>query len=142
MKKNILLCVLLVAVMMISIITNSCSSSGFEDIKWTLDSMGDIGNPQSVIEGTTVTATFSSKEGKISGSAGCNNYFGGYDIKDGLSVGMLASTEMWCGDTEGVMDQELEYLKTLQTAESYKVKGEELHITCGEKVLIYKTRIN
>jgi heat shock protein HslJ len=35
------------------------------------------------------------------------------------------------------MDQETEYLKILQAAESYTVKGSTLTIDCGDEVLIY-----
>jgi heat shock protein HslJ len=114
------------------------SSAGFEDITWVLESYGDSGNPQPVIEDTTVTATFTSEEKQVSGSAGCNGYFGGYEVKDGLSVGMLAHTEMYCMEPEGVMDQETGYLEILGKAESYTVSGDRLEIDCGDKVLVYK----
>ena len=50
---------------------------------------------------------------------------------------MLGNTEMWCGEPEGRMDQETEYLKILQAAKSYTVKGSTLTIDCGNNVLIY-----
>ena len=114
------------------------STAEFEDIKWVLVSYGDTGNPQPVIEGTTVTATFLSEEKQVSGSAGCNHYFGSYEVKDGLSVGMVGHTEMYCMEPEGVMDQETEYLAILQMAESYTVKGSRLEIDGGGKVLVYE----
>ena len=115
------------------------SSDKLEDVKWVLESYGDRDNPRDVIEGTEVTATFNSEDNRVTGVASCNNYFGGYEIKDGLSVGMLANTEMWCGEPEGRMDQETEYLTILQAAESYTVKGSTLTIDCGDDVLIYTT---
>ena len=50
---------------------------------------------------------------------------------------MLGSTEMYCMDPEGVMDQEQAYLKTLGEAESYKIANDILTVYCGDNVLIY-----
>jgi heat shock protein HslJ len=116
--------------------------TALEDVTWVLESYGEQGNLQAVLTGSEITAEFKGEEGQVGGSAGCNHYFGGYEAKgDGLSVSMLASTEMYCDDPEGVMDQELQYLKTLQTAESYKVQDGELHISCADnQVLIFHAR--
>jgi len=109
-----------------------------EDIRWVLESYGEQGNLTPVIEGTRITATFESDEGQVRGSAGCNSYFGGYEIDEGLSITTLGHTEMYCMDPEGVMDQETEYLKILQTAESYRIQDGKLQINCGNQlVLIY-----
>ena len=138
MKKYGILLMVLAAVLILAF--TGCSGSAankLEDVKWVLESYGDRDNPQNVIDETEVTATFNSEDDRVTGSAGCNQYFGGYEIKDGLSVGMLANTEMWCGEPEGRMDQETEYLKILQAAESYTIKGSTLTIDCGDNVLIY-----
>ena len=138
MKKYLLRLMLLTAALILAFTGCSGSSANeIEDTKWVLESYGDRDNPQNVIEGTEVTATFNSEDGRVTGVAGCNNYFGGYEIRDGLSVGMLANTEMWCGEPEGRMDQETAYLKILQAAKSYTVKGSTLTIDCGDDVLIY-----
>jgi heat shock protein HslJ len=70
---------------------------------------------------TTVTALFGAA-GNITGSAGCNSYAGSYTHRgqNGISVGPLATTLMYCGDP-GVMDQETVYLANLQSAASYQV---------------------
>ena len=141
MKKYGIVLVVLIAALILAITGCSGSSSAeLEDIKWILESYGDRDNPRDVIEGTEVTATFNSEDDRVTGVAGCNNYFGGYEINDGLSVGMIGNTEMWCGEPEGRMDQETEYLKILQAAESYTVKGSTLTIDCGDNVLIYTSQ--
>ncbi len=138
MKKIIILMAVLTVVMILSFTgCNGSSSDTLEDVKWMLESYGNRDNPQDVLEGTQITATFNSEDDRVTGSAGCNTYFGGYEIKDGLSIGMLANTEMWCGEPEGRMDQETEYLKILQTAKSYTIKGSQLTIDCGDNVLVY-----
>lgn len=136
-KYGIIIAVLTATLILAFSGCSGSSASELEDTKWILESYGDSGDPQDVIEGTEITATFNSEDDRVTGSAGCNSYFGGYEIKDGLSVGMLANTEMWCGEPEGRMDQETEYLKILQAAEDYTVKGSTLTIDCGDDVLIY-----
>src|SRR4030042_878548 len=138
MKRYGVILIVLTAALILAFTGCSDSSSGkLEDITWVLQSYGDPDNPKDVIEGTEITATFNSEDDRITGSAGCNSYFGGYEINDGLSVGMLANTEMWCGEPEGRMDQETEYLKILQAAEDHTINDGTLTIDCDDDVLIY-----
>ena len=75
-----------------------------EDTTWVLESYGEQGNLQAVLEDTEITAVFDSAEGKVSGSAGCNNYFASYQINNNeLSISAIGSTEMYC---EGLREQE------------------------------------
>jgi heat shock protein HslJ len=94
---------------------------GLENTAWTLKSYGAAENPQPLVEDTEITANFNPAESRVHGSAGCNNYFGGYKIDKGLSISMLASTEMYCMEPEGVMDQETGYLRILESAEDYAI---------------------
>jgi len=72
----------------------------------------------------------------------CNSYFGGYEVEGNqlLIPGPIGATEMYCAEPEGVMDQEQEYLATLQLAESYDIDGDELRISCGSQILIYSAQ--
>ena len=109
-----------------------------EDIMWILESYGEPRNLQTVLEGTEITALFDSTEGQVRGSAGANNYFGSYQIsKNKVSIQQIAHTEMYRLDPEGVMEQEQQYLKALQVAESYEIMDGKLRITCGAEVLIF-----
>jgi heat shock protein HslJ len=79
-----------------------------------------------VMAGTRVSAEFT-EDGQITGNAGCNNYFGSSSAdQEAISIGPLASTEMYCADPEGVMDQENAYLAAIQKAATYKVGAGEL----------------
>ncbi len=114
-------------------------SGVLEDIMWILESYGEQGDLQAVLEGTEITAIFDSAEGQITGSAGANHYFGAYQIsKNKLSIQEIAHTEMYRLDPEGVMEQEDYYLKTLQAAESYEISVGKLQITSGNQVLIFR----
>jgi heat shock protein HslJ len=93
-----------------------------------------------VIPGTEVTIEF--EDGRLGGSAGCNNYFGAYEV-DGNQVaisGPLGSTRMMCGAPEGVMEQEQAYLAALQQAASFEATDEQLLISdsSGQVILRYK----
>ena len=138
MKKVFLVALALGMVMSIFSATG-CSSGGadLEGKRWVLESYGDADNLTKVIDGTEVTAEFA--KGQVNGSAGCNNYFGSYEVSGkNLTFGPVASTEMYCMDPEGVMDQEYAYLQALGKAETYEIKGGKLLITCtGDQALTF-----
>ena len=94
-----------------------------------------------VVAGTQLTATFST-DSRVSGSSGCNSYFGRADAKTGtLSVGPLASTMMAC-QADGVMPQEQRYLAALQAATSFVVSGDELRLgrSASDVSLVYSSK--
>jgi heat shock protein HslJ len=79
------------------------------------------------IPGTTITATF--EDGQLRGSAGCNTYFGSYQVDgDVINVGQLGMTEMACLEPDGVMDQELMYLDFLGDARIFHFSNGQLQI--------------
>lgn len=94
---------------------------------WTLDSIYSGDAVSSVISGTTITAVFDA-EGKISGSAGCNQYFGSYTATGtSLSIGSVGSTKMHCpGD--GIMLQEMQYLAALGKTAGFSIAGSRLSL--------------
>ncbi len=76
---------------------------------------------------TAMTAVFA-EDGQLSGSAGCNNYFGPYTTDgDAISIGPLASTRKLCADEE-LMAQEAAYLTALETAATYKITGSTMEM--------------
>ncbi len=114
-------------------------SGGLEDIMWLLESYGEQGDLQAVLEGTEITAIFDSAEGQVTGSAGCNSYFARYEASGNeLSILELAWTEMGCLEPQGILEQETQYLQALQSAESYKIEDGKLQITSGNQVLIFR----
>ncbi len=108
-----------------------------EGTRWVLESYGDPDSPQAVLEDTEVTAWFS--HGEVNGSAGCNSYSGSYEI-DGqnITIDSISSTEMYCLDPEGVMDQEEQYLSALGQAERFQIEDGKLEIFySGDQVLSF-----
>ena len=85
------------------------------------------------IEGTEITLRF--EEGRVRGSSGCNTYDGGYTLgEDGaFNAGQIAVNEIGSKETKGVMDQEVEYLRNLQGADTLARDDTELTIEGGGK---------
>ncbi len=108
-----------------------------EDTLWTLVSYGDPSNPQGVLEDSEITAEFDSAEGTVNGSAGCNNYFGSYEV-DGETITFdpLGSTMMACPEPEGIMDQETAYLAALGSAVTYHIEGDRLEMRNADGALV------
>ena len=141
MKNITRILVALLVLLTIGLAACGTKAEALEDTTWVLESYGGPVNLQAVLEGTEITALFDSAKGQVDGSAGCNGYFGGYEAKGKeLSISHLASTEMWCALPEGVMEQEQEYLTVLQTAESYQIQDGQLHLTCGQQVLVFRRK--
>lgn len=85
--------------------------------------------------GTHLTVAF--KDGKVSGSSGCNSFHGPFKVDgNALSIGPLATTRKWCSK-EGVMEQEREFIAALQTATTWAIdRGMlDVHRKDGERVL-------
>jgi heat shock protein HslJ len=83
------------------------------------------GGVQSLLAGTQITAVFGS-DGQVSGSSGCNRYFGPYQSSgDTLQIGPLGSSRMLC-EPPAVMDQEQAYLAALQRATQYQFENGQL----------------
>ena len=90
---------------------------------WRLSSL----EGRDAVPGTHVTAEFGADD-RVTGSAGCNRYFGHAAAKgDQLDVGLLATTMMHCG-ADGVMQQEQAYLAALEKAKVYRVADGRLRL--------------
>lgn len=71
---------------------------------------------------------------RISGSGGCNRYFGSYTVTNNqITFSPLGSTRMMCGPNR--MAQENHFLQALSTAERFERNDSELLITYAEGIL-------
>jgi heat shock protein HslJ len=97
----------------------------------TLDSFYTADTVSSVIAGTTITAVFD-KDGKVTGSAGCNRYFASYTVTGtSMSMGSAGSTAMYC-TSPGVGQQESTYLASLGRAATFTITGDRLSLADKE----------
>lgn len=122
-----------------TLIEEASKTVSLEGRPWTLESfVTPEGETTNVLAGTEITAEF--RDGELGGNAGCNGYFGSYEIDgNSLSIGGVGMTEMFCATPEGIMDQESAYLAALQSAATYGIKDGRLQIANadGETVLTY-----
>jgi heat shock protein HslJ/LysM repeat protein len=117
------------------------AAASLEGTLWKLDSYVDSqGELVNVLLDTEVTAEFQGSQ--VTGSAGCNSYFGAYE-SDGnsLTFGVIGATEMYCAPEE-LMAQEGEYLAALESVTAYQIKGDTLELTSadGERVATFTAR--
>ena len=123
----------------VMLVTGGGHGPALEDTRWQLGHyLNESGELQPVIPGTVIDARFTA--GKVTGSAGCNRYFGGYTSgKDNRLVfdGRMGSTKMAC--TEPVDSQERRYLALLSGVNSREIRDGLLVLSDkqGQVVLQY-----
>ncbi len=80
----------------------------------------------SVASGTEITAIFGT-DGKLTGSAGCNQYNAGYQTTGGnIQIQQPAATMKACA--QSVMQQEAAYLAALPNATTYTIREDTLEL--------------
>ena len=88
-----------------------------------------------VLDGTNLTLAFAA-DGKVSGSAGCNDYLGTYaQSGESLKFGPSATTRKLCAQPEGVMAQEQAFLKALQSVATARQEGDRLELRAADGAL-------
>jgi heat shock protein HslJ len=93
---------------------------------WSMISYNNGQALMSVLTGTEVSANFG-VDGNLTGSAGCNNYMANYQIEDNkIDIGPAAATRMLCSEPEGIMEQEQDYLKAIESAATYRIERQQL----------------
>jgi heat shock protein HslJ len=101
---------------------------GLETSDWRLDRyLSASGQMTAVLPDTTVTASFMG--GKLSGSAGCNRYFGNYNTgtENQLSISTyIGATMMACAPP--VAEQERQYLDRLPVVVAFQLEGGSLRL--------------
>jgi heat shock protein HslJ len=80
-----------------------------------------------ILEGTQFTLAF--EGGQVNGNAGCNRYFGSYEIVGNqISFSGIGMTEMACLDPEGLMEQEIYLLAFLGDIMRYDLDERQLFL--------------
>jgi polar amino acid transport system substrate-binding protein len=132
----VIACIVLVVVWVINRDGGETPADPLAGTQWQAQSYynaAEAGGMASPLGGTQLTAEFtagtSSGNGTIAGSSGCNTYRASYTVDgDALSIGEAASTMMFCEQPQGAMDQEAAFLAALQSASSFELETEQLHI--------------
>ncbi|MCX7893176.1 MAG: META domain-containing protein [Burkholderiales bacterium] len=94
-------------------------------------------------DGTALTIAFS-EDGRVSGSAGCNSFSATFKQAGAkLSIGPAAATRKMCAAPAGVMEQEREFLKALETVATARAEGDRLELrTADDALAVMATRSN
>lgn len=89
----------------------------------------------SLVAGSSVSLNFSA-EGRVHGSAGCNQFNGAYRREGGnkLSIGPLVSTRMACLNAE-VAEQERAFLQALESVATLQLEGSRLELRRADGAL-------
>lgn len=133
------------AVTLSALLLAACSGGGEDEVSledgiWGATGVVDeSGTMAPVLEGTTPSARFTGTE--VGGDASCNSYNGGYTTTgtDGLTIGPLQSTAMFCAGPEGLMDQERAFLVSLGMADSYAIEERTLTLSGpGGELIVFE----
>jgi len=88
----------------------------------------------SVLGGTQLSMAFAT-DGRVSGSAGCNNYMGTYAVSgSSLEFGPAATTRRMCAEP-GVMEQEQQFLEALESVATIRQEGERAELRTADGAL-------
>jgi len=117
----------------------NCSTTAIGELKI------DLLPPITIVSGADdawhngpVPVTFSATDvhGKVAGSAGCNRYTATY-TSDGqkLTIGPAGATRKMCAQPDGVMEQEQQFLRALETVTTARFEGDRLELRTVEGAL-------
>jgi heat shock protein HslJ len=89
----------------------------------------------SVLAGTSLTLAFAN-DGNVGGSGGCNRYMATYTSQgQKLALGPVAATRKMCTTPDGVMEQEQQFFKALETVATARLEGDRLELRTAEDQL-------
>ncbi len=142
--KRIRLFELIGLVVILSLTAIACISSvgadnagKLEGMTWVLKSYGDPNDLNTAVADRETTLTFDKDTKRVGGNGGVNSYGGDYKIDgDKLTINEIIHTEM-ASTNEALNTQETQFFKILQSAQSFKITGEELTITGTEGGLVF-----
>ena len=99
---------------------------------WVADSISILTSSEKPI-----TLDFDQQNKKLSGNAGCNQYFGNYTLDNkNLKAGPMGSTMMFC--TEEIMQQEQQFLALLEAGMEISKKNDLLILSGDNNQLTFK----
>lgn len=99
--------------------TKAMKDEEITDKRWQLVEM--MGKPvtRSENQREDIFIIFNSEENRVNGFGGCNNFMGGFELKEGnrISFKQMASTMMACEN----LDTELSFMRNLEQADNYTI---------------------
>ena len=105
-----------------------------DDVTWNLEAFDNIAGAKAVIENSVTTLSLDMTTMQISGSAGCNAYTADILLDDeshDVTISNIFSTDMACTEPENIMQQEQEFLATLEQTQFFRFDNAMLHLVVG-----------
>jgi heat shock protein HslJ len=103
--------------------TSQGDVEGLTGVEWIAESI----NGKPVIGKVTLTVS----DERVGGRSGCNRYFGTAEHKNGtIKISSVGATKMACM-RDGLMQQESEFLTTLQASQTYAFRSDDRLILGG-----------
>ena len=141
--KKLIRCSLIVS--MVGLLTACCGCRGAKSKnphflttdRWLMTEMHGKAVERTEENAESFTIIFDEKEQKVSGVAGCNNFFGPYEETPvrKIKIGPLGATRMMCPD----MAMETDFMRMLGETDSYTVDGDMLMLQRdGEVIAIFQ----
>lgn len=99
---------------------------------WVVDSKSIL-----IIAEKPITLNFDQQNKKLTGNAGCNQYFGNYTLDNiSLKAGPMGNTMMFCN--EEIMDQEMRFLALFEAGIEISKKNDLLILKNKNNQLTFK----
>ena len=100
--------------------------------RWVLTALEPSGHSATEWAASRISAQFDVWGGRLSGSAGCNNYSAALAVSgDQMQVSPPAATRKAC-PSKAVMALEQEYLERIATASAFTVTGDRLQLSLSD----------
>lgn len=124
-----------ILILVVSVFT-SCGEQGSNKTLntgiWEIVEIGDINK---IDVGTTININM--EEQRISGNAGCNNFFGSFNITDNsIEFSQLGATRKLCSD----MATENLFFANIEKVKYFKLQNETLHLQSENEVTLIKLK--
>ncbi|MDQ7917980.1 META domain-containing protein [Mesonia sp. MT50] len=111
--------------------TTEMNDSAITETQWVLEQL-EGEKIEASQNGKLISFTLNTEENRVTGYAGCNSFFGSYELKAGnrLSFSTLGLTRMAC--PEGAFN-ESELMKVLDMTDNYRINGDQLELNVGKR---------
>ena len=108
-----------------------------ENVRWVLASIDGQPLPSEVVAFAVFTPGLEGQENSLNGNAGCNGFFGSYEVEDNqLTVGSLGVTQSTCALP--IMEVENNFLAALQGAQAFETLLDRLSISTDSGTLAFR----
>jgi heat shock protein HslJ len=96
----------------------------------------------SLLPGTRITLEFGAN-GQLTGNSGCNTFSTSYQVSgNSLTIGPPGGTQTFCGEPEGIMQQETDFLNILRVVTTFRLDGNRLELRfSGEQIAVIANRM-